>query len=409
MRQSASGLVLAIAIAACGGSDKNPGNTPDAPGQQADAMPDSPGAFMEAPHPTQPVAMSSGGNVLASPVVVPIFFANDSTQQAQIEAFLQQLAGSAFWTAVAHEYGVGSLTIAPSVITSDTPPTTDTALQTIIKSHAGGTGGWPAVTASTIYTVFLPDGVTLTMGGGTSCTDFGGYHSEVSTTAGSAIYALLPRCTNSTSFDPLQYNTIATSHELLEASTDPHPFTAPAYDTVDDEDAILGLMPGGELGDMCEAVKAAYQPILGTYTVQRMWSNASAAAGHDPCVPVLSTPYVEAAANMSDIQLSTGGGTLTTRGVTIPVGSQMDVEVDLYSDAPTADWTVIAYDVASHYQMQPAELQLTLDKTTGNNGDKLKLTIKRLAAAQNFGVSEFVLFSQVNGVNVGQWFGLVSQ
>ncbi|MGE5181635.1 MAG: hypothetical protein ACM31C_06220 [Acidobacteriota bacterium] len=410
MRHSAPGVVLAMMLAACGGSDKPGNNMPDASQQQADAAIDAPSGFVEATHPSQPVAMSSGGPVLASPLIVPVFFSGDSTQQQQLETFLHELASSSYWTAVAQEYGVGSLTIASSVIATETPPTTDSALQTLIQNHAAGTGGWPAATASTIYTVFLPDGVTLTMGGGTSCTDFGGYHSETSANGMQVVYALLPRCTNSMSYDPLQYNTIATSHELLEASTDPHPFTNAAYNNIDDADAIVSLMPGAELGDMCEAVKAAYQPnLVGTYTAQRQWSNASAAAGHDPCVPVLSTPYVEAAANLPTITISPGGQTLMTRGVQIALNASADVEVDLYSDAPAADWTVVAYDVASHYQMQPAELQLTLDRSTGNNGDKLKLTIKRVAAAQTYGISEFVLFSQVNGVNVGQWFGLVSQ
>ncbi len=399
-----------MALAACGGSDKPGNNMPDASQKQPDAPPDAPSGFVEAPHPSQPVATSSGGPVLASPLIVPVFFTGDTTQQQQLETFLHDLASSSYWTTVSHEYGIGSLTIASSVIATETPPTTDSALQTLITNHAAGTGGWPAATANTIYTVFLPSGVTLTMGGGTSCTDFGGYHSEVSANGTQVVYALMPRCTNSMSYDPLQYNTIATSHELLEASSDPHPFTNPAYNSVDDQDAIVGLMPGGELGDMCELVKAAYQPnLVGVFTAQRQWSNASAAAGHDPCVPVLSTPYVEAAANLQDITLSTGQGSLVTRGVQVALNASVDVEVDLYSDAPTADWTVVAYDVASKYQMQPAELQLTLDKSTGNNGDKLKLTIKRVAAAQSYGVSEFVIFSQVNGVNVGQWFGLASQ
>jgi hypothetical protein len=380
---------------------------PDAAGPDVDAAPPDTG-FAEAAHPTQPVISNAGGVVLSAPVVVPVFFPNDSTQQAQLETFLQQLAQSSYWTTISHEYGVGALTVAPSVIATETPPTDDNTLQQIITSHAGGTGGWPAATPNTIYAVFLPQGVTLSMGGGTSCVDFGGYHSEVQANGMQVVYALMPRCTTSMQFDPLQYNTIATSHELLEASTDPHPYSGAAFNTPDDDDAIIGLTPGGELGDMCEYVKAAYQPLVGSFYVQRTWSNASAAAGHDPCVPVMQTPYVEAAANLPEINLSAGGMSFTTRGVAVPLGSSADIEIDLFSDAPAADWDVVAYDVASMYLKQPAELALTLDRTSGHNGDKLKLTVKRIAAAQ-FDVSEFVVFSEVNGVIVGEWFGLVSQ
>jgi len=394
--------VLALAIAGC--SDHHAATpSPDAPDAPPDASPDAPGPFMEAPHPTQPVVMNAGGQVLAAPRVVPVFFANDP-DRATIEDFLAQLAPSSYWTAVSGEYGIGAPTIAPSVIATETPPTTDNALATLISAHAGGTGGWPANTPNTIYTVFLPPGVVLTMGGGQSCQSFGGYHSE---TDSGAVYALMPRCT-SMNFPGMAPVTIATSHELLEASSDPHPFTNPAYASIDDENAIWGLVPGAELGDMCEMAKAVYQPLLGSYYVQRMWSAASAAAGHDPCVPVMATPYVEAATNLPDIMVQGGGQSLTTRGVKIPNGMSATVEVDLYSDAPAEDWTVVAVDVASKYEMSPAELQLTLDKSTGHNGDKLQLTITRLRDSQ-FGVSELGLMSQVNGVTVGTWWALVSQ
>jgi hypothetical protein len=401
-------VLLALVLAACGGKD-HAATPPDAP-EQADAPPDS-SAFVEATHPSQPSVSNSGGTVLTAPLVVPVFFPNDTTYQQQLETFLTALASAQqpYWNTISHEYGVGALTIAPSVIATETPPTTDADLQTLVSSHAGGTGGWPAATPNTIYAVFLPDGVTLTMGGGTSCVDFGGYHAEVSTSAGSVVYAAMPRCTMSTKFPGLQYITIATSHELLEASTDPHPFNSPAFNYVDDEDTIINLMPGAELGDMCEVQRAAYQPLVGTFMVQRTWSNASAAAGHDPCVPVLTTPYVEAAANLADITLSAGGQSFVTRGVQVPVGTSQDVEVDLYSDAPTASFDVVAYDVASMYQKQAPELELTLDKSSGNNGDKLHLTVKRLAQSSQFGVSEFVLQTQVNGVAVGVWWGLASQ
>ena len=399
-------LALALALSGCGSS---PGNdTPDAAvASGADAAtPDagSPdGAVTNTPQ-TQPIIMNAGGTVLAAPHIVPVFFAGDATAQAQLETFLTALAASSYWTAISSEYGVGALTVAPSVVATETPPTTDTALRQLITAHAGGTGGWPATTPNTIYSVFLPDGVTLTMQGSTSCVAFGGYHNE--TNAG-VVYALMPRCT-SASFPGLQEVTIASSHEFLEAATDPHPQSAPAFNMPDDEHAIWQLAPGGELGDMCEYNHAVYQPLVGSFMVQRTWSNASAAAGHDPCVPVPSTPYVHATTNLPDMTIDAGGGqTLVTRGIAVAVGETKVVEVDLSSDGDAPDWTVAAYDVASKYQMQAAELMLSLDKTTGHKGDKLKLSITRLKAAGQFGVSELALQSSVNGVSVDTWWALV--
>jgi hypothetical protein len=126
-------------------------------------------------------------------------------------------------------------------------------------------------------------------------------------------------------------------------------------------------------------------------------------------VPVLSTPYVNAATKLDDITIDVGGGqSLVTRGIAVPVGMSKTVEVDLYSDAPAPDWTVAVVDVASKYQKAPAELDVKLDKSTGHNGDKLQLTITRLRDSQ-FGVSELGLASQVDGVTVGTWWALVSQ
>jgi hypothetical protein len=408
MFKRAASLSFALAVVACG-SKSGQDNPPDAMGSGSDAGGSDSGAGSDAAiavgAPMQPIVMNAGGNVMPTVKIVPVFFANDATAQAQLETFLAQLAPSSYWTAISGEYGVGAMTIAPSVIATETPPTSDAALQTLITAHAGGTGGWPASTPTTIYSVFLPDGVTFSFGGGTSCVDFGGYHDE--TNAG-VIYALMPRCTSAT-FPGLEDVTIAASHEYLEAATDPHPMSNPAFNIVNDDEAIWGLLPGGELGDMCEFNHAAYQPLLGTFMVQRTWSNVSAAAGHDPCVPVLATPYVVATTNVPDITIDGGGGqSLVTRGVTVAVGESKVVEVDLYSDGDAPDWTVEAFDVASKFQMQPAELMLTLDRPTGHNGDKLMLTITRLKAAGQFGISELALRSSVSGVSVGSWFTLVN-
>ena len=394
-------LTGVVACAACGGSSGN--TSPDA--ASPDAAPDTPPPFMEAAHPTPPMVMNAGGPVLAAPKLVPVFFASDATAQAQIESFLAMLPPSSYWPAISSEYGVGAITIAASVVATEAPPTTDDALQQLIMSHEGGTGGWPANDANTIYTVFLPDGVVLSAGGAISCQQFGGYHSE---TSDGVVYALVPRCMSAT-FTGLEEVTFATSHELLEASTDPHPYSAPAFNSLDDDDAIWSLVPGQELGDMCERALGSFQPLLGSFWVQRTWSNASAAAGHDPCVPVMPMPYVEAATNLQDISIDAGGGqTFTTRGITIAVGASATIEVDLYSDAPAADWTVDAVDVAQKYNMSTPELSFSFDKTTGHNGDKLMLTVTRLAAGQNDGISELGLESKVNGVTMATWWALVN-
>jgi hypothetical protein len=369
---------------------------------------------VEIPLPPAPHISSAGGPVLVAPRIVPIFYAGDDDMQAQVEAFLHALATSSYWTAVTSEYGVGPPTIEPTIVVSDPPPTTDDALQGLLEANleppvvdlplfVGQTSGWPAPDANTLYVVFLPAGVTLTAGSDVSCMAFGGYHYE---TAPSHIaYALIPRCTPTGA--PIDKITPALSHELVEAATDPRPRTAPAFAVIDRDDVVWGYTPGAELGDMCEYIRAARQRLVGDYLVQRTWSNISAAAGHDPCVPAPAAPYVAAAPLFGDVTFAVAGKPITTHGVKIANGSSATIELELFSDTATADWTVVVEDVASAVQMLPAELSLTLDKTTGNDGDKLELTIKRLKDGQGGG-SELVIVSKVGGETVSLWWGLVT-
>lgn len=158
---------------------------------------------------------------------------------------------------------------------------------------------------------------------------------------------------------------------------------------------------------MCEYVGLADQRLVGTFAVQRTWSNAAARAGHDPCVPALTTPYLGAAPQLDElvtIDLGNQGG-VSTRGVQVPLGMSKTVEVALFSDAPADDWTVKATDAAT-VMGGDAELSFAWDKTTGHNGDKLHLTITRIKAGQ--GGSEFVVSSRTNNVSTSLWWGFVA-
>jgi hypothetical protein len=399
-------LVTSIALAACGDNLAATSDPPDA------GVPSAPDAtqFAEAAHPAAPVVMNAGGMAMATVNVVPIFFTGDDDYRVETVKFLNQLATSDYWPATTHEYGVGPMTILPTVITTDAPPTTDSGLQTWVQTMADGThAGWPAADASTIFAVFLPNGAVVSEGGSTSCVDYGAYHNEGMTAGGQAvIYALMPRCGGASVLDSL---TVATSHELVEAATDPLPFSAAAFASLDDDHFVWNQIPGAELGDMCEYVGGASARIVGLYEVQRTWSNASAAAGHDPCVPARTTPYLGVAPVLDDTVTLTfgggggGGGMVTTKGVTIPVGMSKTIEVDLFTDGPTADYTVAAVDVASALRGRPTELTFAWDKTTGHNGDKLMLTITHVAGGRRG--SEFYLSAADGAKTQTINFGLV--
>ncbi|HTR50125.1 MAG TPA: hypothetical protein VMJ10_05405 [Kofleriaceae bacterium] len=388
-------LAVAFAVLAACGDNIHPQETPDAA-----STVDAPTGFVEATHQAAPQVQSGGGPVLASPKVQPIFFSTDSDAEATLEDLLHMMVGSTYWQAVGTEYGVGDLTVLPSIVSTDTPPTTDDDLQTWLGTQ------FPTPDPSTIYTVYLPMGVTLTEGNSASCTSFAGYHSE--TDAG-MVYALIPRCTSNVFSGPLDVVTYATSHELLEASTDPHPFSDPAYTEIDQDHLAWGRTPGAELGDMCEYVDAAFQPLVGNYLVQRTWSNASAAAGHDPCVPVLAGPYNGAAPNLPDLTITTHGGQqVMTKGITANLNQPVDLEVDLFTDAPQPTlYTVAAYDAAQFNGSAP-NFRFTWQKYFGTNGDKLNLTITRTVAG-NGHTNEIVIFGQNGqGQTVSEWWAYVA-
>jgi hypothetical protein len=363
-----------------------------------DAAPDARPADAALPRPVLPTAKSAGGPVIAAPRVLPIFFAGDAATQQQLQGFFTALAGSTYWAATTQEYGVGPLSALPSVVLSTPPPTTDDQVQALLHAMADGHhAGWPAHDANTIYAVFLPAGVTITAPYGTSCVGFDGYHGE--TQADSILYAVMPRCPQFTLTD-------AVSHELIEAATDPFVFTAPAYDGLDTQHLAWELITGGEVGDLCESLVQAYQWQVGGLGVQRTWSNAAAAAGHDPCVPALVRAYVVAVPRLVDqLKLDLGGGQVQTAGIAIPVGTSRTIPVDAYADGPTGSWTVSAVDMAAQ-QHNPAELELSWDKTTAKAGDQLMLTIKHVASGSN-GASSFAVFSSTDGTTASVWWGVV--
>jgi hypothetical protein len=357
-----------------------------------------------------------GGSILVNPKVVPVYFGNDSTTfTAQLTTYLNNLTTTAatYWTPAVGEYGVQPPTITTPVQLSESPgtsPLTDAQIQTWLgQKLSSNDPAWPAPDGNTVYALFYPTGTSITLGqgGGTSCSSFGGYHSNIKVATKDVAYAVMPRCAKFGGLTGVDAVTATTSHELIEASTDPYPEDQnnAGYADVDTDHIIWSFdLGGGEVGDMCAQNPDAFfkDPNIGNY-VQRTWSNASAAAGHNPCQPSAGLPYFNSMPVLTD-SVSVGGQ-FTTKGVTIPVGQSKTVEVDLYSDKnPGGAWNVSAID-AAQLQQQPAELSFTWDKTSGQNGQKLHLTIKVLAASQ-YGVESFIIESQL-GTQSSLWVGLV--
>ena len=396
LRRALLVAVPVLSLAACG-DNLVPDDT---------TLPDAPAGFVPAAHAAPPQLVSLGGRVLAAPKVRAIFFANDLEMQTSVDQFLAQLAASSYWTTTTAEYGVGPLTVSPTIVTADPPPTTDTAFSTWLASRFDGTHAeYGAFDPDTVYSVFLPQGVVLRSPDGDSCDAYGAYHDEEMGTGGQHIvYALIPRCAPEPGLTYLDEVTVSTSHELAEAVTDPLVETTGAFGSVDDDHAIWGFTPGAENGDFCEYLPTAYGKLVGEFSVQRTWSNAAALAGHDPCVPAVAGPFVGAAPKLDEVVGMTDGpnGPQMTKGVKIPMGMSKTIDVVLWSDAETADVSVEAIDVAKDGG-SPAELTFVWDRTTGHNGDTLHLTITRVRPG-DFGGSEFEVNTLAGGSPTWMWW-----
>jgi hypothetical protein len=419
------GAAAALSLGACGGDTTDQTDTgvdPDAGDQDAvtpdDVVTDDvdhgqisttyPAFTVDAPQ-----VQFFGGSILVTPKVVPVYFGNDQTTFTdQITTYLGKIPTSAatYWSPAVKEYGIGVPTIAAPVQLGESAvaSTSDAQIQTWLAQHIQS-AALPAPDANTVYALFYPTGTTITLGqnGGTSCSSFGGYHGNITYAAKDVAYAVMPRCAKFGGLTGVDAVTATTSHELIEAATDPYPSDQnnAGYAQVDNDHIIWEfILGGGEVGDMCaQNPDSFFKPTdIGNY-VQRTWSNANASAGHNPCQPSAGLPYFNSMPVLPD--KITVGGQFTTKGVTIPVGQSKTIEVDLFSDANTGGaWNVTAIDAATLQQQQP-ELSFSWDKTSGKNGQKLYLTVKVLKASQ-YGAESFLIQSQL-GSQASVWIGIV--
>jgi hypothetical protein len=392
----------AASLDAGGGHD---GGGHDA-GAAETGVPDAP--WVVAVPPGMPQVTDLGGPVLTAPVFQSVTFSGYD-QTANVDAFVASVATTAYWPGAVAEYGVGKPTIQTPAHLTATAPTSidDSEVRTwLAQQITAGTVMAPVTGA--VYVVFYPSTTTVTLQGGTSCTAFGGYHSSTTASGGSVAYAVVPECTEQ-GLTTLETITAAASHELAEASTDPYPGTgAPAYLQVDATHAYWeAVVGGGEIGDMCAQWPNSYfaPPDLASI-VQRVWSNASARAGRDPCQPALPKEvYFNSVPLMSDtVSILFEGSPISTEGIAIAPGGSKTVPVQLYSEGPIGPWNVQAQNVPQN----ATYLSFSWNKTSGQNGDTLQLTITVDASDPTFGGEPFVIASSI-GQTTNYWLGYVGQ
>ena len=325
--------------------------------------------FQAAAHDTLLTIPNQGGPTVGAVEYVSISYAG-SAFGSRIKAFGDYVVASKWYETVGAEYGVLPGTH-QHVDLSDVPPASidATGIGKLLSGYIAS-GTLPAPDGHTIYMYYSAETTTLTDEAMYSCKVFMGtytpaYHYEGTTAGGVQFpFGVVPLC------DQLATNVleIASAHELIEASTDPLPNSSPSY-------IFRGDTPwqetGGEVGDICDA-----QITRDGHALTRVWSNAAALAGTDPCVPT-DTAYFS-------VQQ-------TPTLVSVAPGATATFQITGWSLTATDDWAV--YGLPGVYT--GIDLKPNVDVATLGNGRTAHVTITAPVNAQS-GTSTVLLMYSVS-------------
>jgi hypothetical protein len=319
----------------------------------------------------------SGGGILAAPKMVTFTF-SDTFEPAQVAAFGNTITQTSWFAQVTKDYCVDDggtcvqVGLAGDAIALDAgsamtwvdnafnPPGagvsdagTDFTGFLIKEVEKISTGGLAGIDPNAIYTFYFSPNATFYMGdpnlGGQAGCGFGGYHNAVaplSDGGGSPItYAIIVDCAaGAPAAQELAGLTVAASHELVEATTDP--YNGSGWYLDQDQNLLDAGLPTpqnlrnqawadtfqfGEIGDNCESLLDPTWTLDGGVVVQRIWSTSAAAAGQNPCIPVPAGETYYNATPDKAIYVA-------------DVGASFTVNVTGFSPTPRAGWAVQAVD-----------------------------------------------------------------
>lgn len=369
----------------------------------------------------------TNGPVLTTPKVQLIAYAED-TYLPDIEKQLTELTMTQTWAAQTAEYGVGPLTINPTITIPGTPPKTldDNSgnvtpfEMTLAANLSGASPAWGAADQSTIYLFLLPSGTQVNSGGLCCDPNYGyfGYHYEAPVGSSSVAYAVVCNCPGFASppLTALDDLTTTVTHELAEAATNPFVQLGAGVPAggrrarhlggghlrrrgrrhVPEQHRLQLHAAGIHLHGAAELVQRGRQgrdePLRPGALHRPLLQQLPDAPGHgDPRGRLL---------------VARGD----RRGRQIPIGQTKTIDVVLHGDGTTSGpWKVDVQDL-SYYSGDTTKpvTQLSLDKTSGSEGDVLHLTIKVLKADASLGGEGFVLTSTL-GMQQNIWYAAIGQ
>jgi hypothetical protein len=293
-----------------------------------------------------------GGALLPHVDVQALYYgsdwSNNSTYYGQagyLEGFLKTIVNSSYMDMLAKDgYGVGrgsfeSGKIDPAKV-DKSQYLTDNQLQGALQAEIKS-GVLKAPNSNSLYVVFVEDDVAVSNGSQTSQTDFDGYHSAFAGTDASGHptdihYAVLPYPGGSVGngtipwVSTLGLLTLATSHELAEAVTDPNVnYKTPGW--YDDTQ-------NGEIGDI-----VAFQTVyLNGYAVQRISDRND--QGMTPAGATAATQEIFVLQNNGNLyEFTSAGATLIATGIAFVSDQSIDNHGQVMVDAVTTGGDAYEY------------------------------------------------------------------
>lgn len=213
--------------------------------------------------------VNHGGSTITSAKAVLLFWGNwsGSDVPSKMSSFFGQFGTAREYVTITQYSGIKTSALGGTLRTdTSTPPSTvtDSAAQSELTKNFNN--GNLTADSSTVYFLYLPNGVKSTIGGSSSCTSYCGYHSNYTYGGKDIKYAVMPfpsctGCQGSPVSGMSIYAaslTITSGHEMREAATDAD--GTAWYDR-----------RGYEADDKC-----AWQLFIGTggYQYQKEWSNS---------------------------------------------------------------------------------------------------------------------------------------
>jgi hypothetical protein len=385
---------LLVGLLSAGGCSQGPSSASDGGGGTDAGLPTDAGfdagSWTPGPHQPYPAVPWHGGPTLQQPKLVTLTYATDPNAGLR-GPFGDFLFTSEWFAAWRGDYSVGpGAQLATVQLDGGPAPDLDETSAGAVVVNAIASGAAPPPDAGDVfYMLYLPAGPSLTFGGNPVCEEvngadfYGGYHWEAQYGAGSIPFAVIPTCKSGNVTESESHIEFSGSHEFAEACTDPFPSSNVAYEI---QDSSVWATLGGEVGDICNGLFGLEKG----YSLQRVWSNSSAAQGNDPCLlPQVAEPYYAASLSPSATQMVAAGQSIT-------------LTVQGWSMAAVTDWTLSLNSTSMGF-----EPSLQLGSTTLNDSQTTTLVVTVPSTATSGSQALIFLLSERSTTDYSFWPELI--